>query len=135
MDVEASVAKMCAQIDALRSSAMSREAGWTIEIPPPTVYLGLKRNAEPDRVYLLRIQFDDFDRRAPSYTFVDPMTKVRTPNSCPPNVEHSEGRICTTGTRECHEQLHQNDTQYAWDAKKYSVLDTVRTIHRMMNQA
>lgn len=134
MDFETTVARMLAQIDLVEASAMTRESGWTVEIAPPTVYVGLKRAAEPERTYLLRIQFDDFDRRTPSYTFVDPTTKVRSATCVPPNVEHCDGKICTPGTREFHEDLHKNDAQYAWDPAKYTVLATVRMIYRMMNQ-
>lgn len=134
MDLETTIEKMLAQIDTLQTSAMTREFGWKVAIGPPTVFISLSGFAEPERIYLLRIEFDDYDRRAPSYTFVDPVSRVWSGACRPSGVEHSDGKICTPGTREFHEDLHKNDAQYLWDPQKYTVLGTVRMIHRMMNQ-
>lgn len=125
---------MIAQVDQARTSAMARQFGWIFTIDELTVYVTLSRHQEPARAYLLRTKFDEFTRRAPSYTFVDVATKQETPSACPPNVMHSESKICTPGTREFHESLHQNDAQYPWDPDKYTYLSTVRMIHRLMNQ-
>lgn len=134
MDQETTAAKMAAQLARLRASAMTRAFAWKVESEGLTARVGLPRNAEPNRIYVLRIQFDEYDRRAPIYTFVNPQTYAWSTECVPPNVEHSPGKICTPGTREFHEDLHKNDAQHAWDPVKYPVIDTVRMIHRMMNQ-
>lgn len=131
MDGETVKAKMLAQVDAARHSKMAAKSGWLFEIDGLTMYVTLRRGAEPGRDYVLRAQFDEFPKRAPSYVFVDPKTKTDVPQCWPPGVKHSEGAICTPGTREFHERIHPNDAQYAWDPERYTVLGTVRMIHRM----
>lgn len=135
MDVETTKAKMMAQVDQARQSAMVLALGWQFEIDELTVHVALSRRKEPGRANLLRVRFDEFPKRCPSYGFVDPETKQETPDAWPPGVMHSPYKICTPGTREFHEDLHKNDAQYRWDADKYTFLSTLRMIHRLMEAA
>ncbi len=135
MDIETTTAKMMAQVDQVRQSAMARTLGWQFEIDELTVYVALSRRKEPDRTYLLRARFDEFPKRPPSYGFVDPETKEGAPDTWPPGVMHSPYKICTPGTREFHEDLHKNDAQYRWDPDRYTFLSTLRMIHRLMEAA
>ena len=132
MDIETTKAKMMEQVDEARHSAMAGNLGWAFVVEDRIVYVTLPRRKEPSRDYLLRVQFDDFPKRAPSYMFIDPITRQNVPDAWPSGVMHSESRICTPGTREFHEHLHANDAQYPWDPGRYTFLSTVRMIHRLM---
>lgn len=132
MDLETTRAKMLSQGGEARASAMARSLHWEFEVAGLAVYVTLRRRTEPGRAYVLRAHFDDFPRRAPSYVFVDPATRQDIESAWPPGVAHSRSKICTPGTREFHEDLHQNDAQHAWDPAKYTLLNTVRMIHRLM---
>lgn len=132
MDLEITRAKMLAQVDEACASAMAKSFRWEFEVVELVVYTTLRRRSEPDRVYVLCAQFDDFPRRAPSYIFVDPATREDIESAWPPGVAHSRSKICTPGTREFHEDLHKNDAQHPWDPAKYTLLSTVRMIHRLM---
>ena len=124
---------MLAQIEQARVSAMARGSAWDFEINELTAFVSMHREKGADTRYLLRIRFDDFDRRAPSYVFVNAETREPDAAAWPPNVMHSEWKICTPGTREFHEEIHQNDAQYVWDSNKYTVIATLRMIQRLMD--
>ena len=136
MDAETVRAKMMDQLDQARHSAMAHAFGWIFEIQDLAVYVTMRHRRQPDCIYLLRVTFDDFPLRAPSYVFVDRNTKQISPEAWPPNVKHSDNppSICTPGTREFHEHLHQNDAQHRWDSDRYTVLSTLCEIHRLMER-
>jgi len=131
MDLETSRAKMMAQVDAARLSALAKAFAWTLEVDSLTAYVEMRPRRLPDRLYLLRVCFDDFPERAPSYSFVDRVSRQPVESAWPPNVMHSDNGICTPGTREFHERLHKNDAQYPWDHEKYTFLSTLTEIHRL----
>lgn len=137
MDAETVRAKMLAQVDAARQSGLARAFGWRFEIDGLTVHVTLSPRRRPDLVYLLRVAFDDFPRRAPSYVFVDRATKQETETAWPPGVRHGgpPPGICTPGTREFHEHLHREDRQYPWDPDRYTFRYTLAEIHRMMERS
>jgi hypothetical protein len=134
MDTETVQAKMGEYIAPARDAALARACGWTIEID--RAYVTLRHRRKPEFVYLLRVSFDEFPRRAPSYVFVDRTTKEMTAAAWPPNVKHEEALpgICTPGTREFHEKYHLNDAQYPWDPARYTFVDTLHRIQRLMEQ-
>lgn len=136
MDAETVRAKMSAQLDGARQSAMARALGWDFEVADLTVYVMMRHRRQPDRVFLLRVTFEDFPRRAPSYVFVHPETRALRDDAWPPNVKHGDvlPGICTPGTREFHEKYHLNDGQYPWDAERWTLLDTLQRIHSMMER-
>lgn len=137
MDIETVRAKMLDQVERAQSSAMLREYRWQFELEDLTAYVTMPHRRRSEQLYLLRIQFDDFPRRAPSYVFVDRESKESVAGAWPPNVRHNNrepGAICTPGTREFHEKLHVNDAQHPWDPERYPVLDTVQRIHKMMEK-
>ena len=122
------------QVEEARRSAMAVAFGWTFEIHDLMVYVILRPQQRRERAYLLRVIFEDFPARAPSYVFVDSDTKQITPGAWPPNVKHGSDAICTPGTREFHENLHRNDAQYPWDSNKYTFLKTLREIQKIMDK-
>ncbi len=136
MDHETVRAKMTAQVEQARRSAMATAFGWNFEIEDLTVYVTLRPRRCAESVYVLGASFDDFPKRAPSYVFVDRNTRQITQECWPPGVKHSDNppKICTPGTREFHERLHQNDSQYPWDPEKYTFLSTLSEIHRLMER-
>ena len=137
MDVETVRAKMQAQVETARTSALARAFGWSFEVDGLTVYVTLAPRRHREPVYLLRVAFDDFPSRAPSYVFVDAATKQMTDGAWPPGVRHGgpPPGICTPGTREFHEHLHRGDNQYPWDPDRYTFLSTLTEIHRMSERA
>lgn len=134
MDVETVQTKMLAQVDQVRLSALAKAFAWALEVDGLTVYVGVRPRRLPDRPYLLRVCFDDFPERAPSYSFVDRTSRQPVESAWPPSVMHSDNGICTPGTREFHERLHKNDRQYPWAHEKYTFLSTLTEIHRLMER-
>jgi hypothetical protein len=137
MDLETVQAKMAAQVEAARASALARAFGWTFEVDGLVVYVALAPRRRSASAYLLRATFDDFPRHAPSYVFVDPATRQESEGAWPPGVRHGgpQSGICTPGTREFHEYIHRGDSQYPWDPDRYTFLATVAEIHRMTERA
>lgn len=136
MDLQTVRAKMMAQVDEARRSAMALVYGWEFEIDGLTVYTTMRHRRKREVLHLLRTTFDDFPRLAPSYVFVDRKTKAVLPEQAwPPNVKHGDPDlpgICTPGTREFHQKWHATDTQYPWDPDRWTFLDTLQRIHAMM---
>ena len=134
MDAETTEAKMMEQVGRAQQSAMARELGWGCEVAGLNPYVTLRPRKRSDATFLLRVAFDDFPRKAPSYVFVDIGTKETTEAAWPPNVRHGAQPpgICTPGTREFHENFHANDQGYPWDPDRFTVLDTVARIHQLM---
>jgi hypothetical protein len=100
------------------------------------VYVTVRHRKKPEHVFLLRVNFDDFPRRAPSYVFADKNTKQVTSAAAPRGVLHTDNpqKMCTPGTREFHEDLHRNDAAHPWDPSRYTFLSTVWEIHRLMER-
>jgi hypothetical protein len=136
MDLDTVRAKMMAQVNRAANSAMARAFGWSFEIEDLALYALLRHRRRSEHTYLLRVSFEEFPRRAPSYVFVDRQNKEVTDAAWPPGVKHGDPLpgICTPGTRECHEKYHANDAQYAWDAERYTFLDTLLRIHNLMER-
>lgn len=136
MDIETTRTKMVAQVSRAQSSAMAKVINWTFKVDGLVVYVELRPRHCPENVYLLRVSFDDFPRRAPSYVFVDQGKKEMTEQAWPPDVKHGAEPpgICTPGTREFHEHWHKNDMQHTWDPEKYSFHDTLLRIHQLMER-
>lgn len=134
MDPETVQAKMMTQVIAARQSKMAEVFKWTFEFDGLAVYVTLQPRRRQDLAYLLRATFDDFPKVAPSYVFVDRQTRQVSDAAWPPNVMHSSNAICTPGTREFHEHLHRNDSQWPWDPERFNFLDTLQRIHQMMER-
>lgn len=136
MDIETVRAKMMEQVETAIQSSMTCAFGWVFEVHDLVVLVTLCPRCKRDRVYLIRIAFEDFPKQAPSYLFVDRETKQIKADAWPPNVGHGNPptAICTPGTREFHQHLHRNDAQYAWDPKRLTVLATLHEIHRMIER-
>lgn len=137
MDTDTIRAKMMAQVEAARRSAHAEAYGWRFDVDDLVAYVTLAPRRRPNLSYLLRVGFDDFPSRAPSYVFVDRATKQEIAAAWPPDVRHPgpPPGICTPGTREFHEHLHAQDRQYPWDSDRYTFLSTLAEIHRMMERA
>lgn len=88
MDTEVSHTKMAIQIQQATKSAMSRSFGWQFEVDDLVVYVVIRHRRQAERNYLLKVSFDDFPRRAPSYLFMDFQSKQMTDAAWPPNVRH-----------------------------------------------
>jgi hypothetical protein len=136
MDDETVKTKFGEQLEAARASAMSRVFRWEFELDGLILYVTLRPRRRPELAYLLRVIFDEFPRRAPSYVFVNKATRELDDGSWPAGVRHSSSPpgICTPGTRECHEHYHAGDGGHPWDATKRTLLSTLQEIHRMMER-
>jgi len=134
MDAETIHAKMHAQLDQARLSGIAKACGWEFEVQELTAYVTLAPRRQRDRRFVLRLTFEEFPARAPSYMFVDRQTRQPTSEASPSGVTHPEGGICTPGTREFHERFHRNEAQHPWDAEKYTVLDTLHRIQQLMEK-
>jgi hypothetical protein len=134
MDPETVRAKMIAQVDWALHSAMTKVFAWVIETDGVVAYVQMRHRRRSEYVFLLRASFDEFPRRAPSYVFVDLQSKQLTDSAWPAGARHGDSLpgICTPGTREFHEKYHLNDAQHPWDAERYSFLDTLQRIHKIM---
>lgn len=137
MDLETIQGRMLAQLEPARQSAMAAVCGWNFAIDGLVAHVTMRHRRRPGEEFLLRIAFDDFPRRAPSYVFVDRTTRELSLAGWPPNVKHGDDQlhgICTPGTREFHEKWHLNDEQYPWDPERYPVFDTLQRIHALMER-
>jgi len=121
------------QVNRAASSGMARAVGWSFEIEDLVLYVPLRHRRRSEHTYLLRVTFEEFPRRAPSYVFVDRQSKEVTEAAWPPGV-NAGVRFPESVRRhsEFHEKYHANDAQYAWDAERYTFLDTLLRIQKMM---
>lgn len=133
MDAETVTAKFAQQLEAAQASAMASVFGWEFTLESLVVYVTLRPRRRPELIYFLRVGFDDFPRRAPSYVFVDRSSRQADDAAWPAGVRHGAAPpgICTPGTREFHEHYHVGDGQYPWDPRGYPLLSTLYEIHRM----
>lgn len=115
------------QLEAVRQSAFCRACGWSLRADGLVVCVRIWPRGRPELSFTLRIVFEDFPRRAPSYVFAD---------TWPPGLRQSENPagICTPGTREFHEHYHKNDKQYPWNHEVYTILRTLAEIQRLMER-
>lgn len=132
MDIETVKAKMREQVDDVRKIAPAY--GWLIQEDNLFMYVEMRHRRKPEHVYLVRVVFDDYPMRAPSYVFVSRDSK--SPGSWPPGVKHGADPpgICTPGTRECIEVYHKNDSQYQWDPKKYPTRMVLMEIQKLLEK-
>jgi hypothetical protein len=134
MDDETVRARVREQLEQAQQSGFARRHGWDFDVDGLTVYIKMRRATDPAKEYVLRLTFDDFPKRAPSYKFVDPKTRKPNDDAWPPGTRHEAdgtGGICTPGTREFHEIIHKGDAQYPWDADRYSVLGALHMTQRI----
>ena len=137
MDTETVRLKMQGQVDDALRSAMVGAYKWEFEIDDLIVYVTFRPRRRPERVFLLRVMFGEFPRRAPSYVFVDRSTNLVTDQAWPPDVKHGDDAlpgICTPGTREFHEKWHRTDAQWPWDPDRLTFLDTLQRIQAIMEK-
>lgn len=136
MDTETVETKMMEQVEMARRSGIARALHWGLDVADLVAYVTMQPRHHPEQTFLLRVSFDEFPRRAPSYVFVGRETKQVIDAAWPPGVRHgaSPTGICTPGTREFHEHFHANDQGYPWDAERYTVLDTLHRIHQLMER-
>ena len=136
MDKETVRTKMVAELDLARSSRLADAFGWTFEVDQLDVFVKMSPRRKRDQACMLKVNFDDFPRQAPSYVFVDLETRTTTVQAWPPGIKHGSqpDGICVAGTRECHAHYHKNDAKYAWEATKWQFLSTLHDIHRLMEK-
>lgn len=134
MDQQTIEAKMATQLQEAQRSAMTKVFAWEYEVSGLVTYIRMRPRKHLDRSYLLRVSFDDYPQRAPSYVFVDATSRQLSDGAWPPGVKHSDPLpgICTPGTREFHEKYHAGDAQYPWSEQRYSFLDTLQRIHALI---
>jgi len=137
MDPETSRSLFTEQLQCAQTSALAKAFGWQFEANDDRVFVLMRGRGEGKPTHLLRVTFDDFPARAPSYQFVDPKTKEAAGCVWPPNLKCREDipGICTPGTREFHEHYHKNDAQYPWDYKTLTVLNTLAEINRLLERS
>ena len=129
MDEQTCRAIMQEQLDQLTNSAFAVACGWQPVMEGLVVTIDLTPR-QPNRhgeSYQLHVNFAEFPRRAPSYTFNGEWPNGVKHNDKPPG-------ICTPGTREFHEVYHKNDKQHPWDHSVRTVLSTVAEIQRIMER-
>lgn len=130
MDAETVREFAVVEIEKAKNSRVAEVLGWVFEIDGLAVFISIRPRTAPEKEYLLRITFEDFPRRCPSFLFVNSGSKQ--PGNWPPNIQHGSGGICIPGTREFHEQIHQNDQQYPYDPDTYSLLETLHRIQLLV---
>jgi hypothetical protein len=136
MDAETVSAKFDEQLQGAKASAMAPVFAWEFSLEGLVLYVKLRPRRRSELTYLLRVGFDDFPRRPPSFTFVNQVSKHPDDAAWPPGVRHGAQPpgICTPGTREFHENYHGGDGQYPWDSARYPLLVPLHEIHRMMER-
>ena len=136
MDEATVRAKMTEEIDRVRRSSLAVAFGWTLDVDGLDAFVVMSPRRQRDRIFLLKMNFDDFPRQAPSCIFVDVETRSPSAEAWPPKVKHEQqpDGICIAGTRECHAHYHENDSACAWDPAKWPLLPTLTEIHRFMEK-
>ena len=136
MDKATVRAKMAVEIDRVLSSKLSVALGWTIDVNEFDAYIAMTPRGKPGQAYLMKVNFDDFPRQAPSCIFVDVQTRSPCPEAWPLGVKHGgqPDGICVAGTRECHSHYHKNEAAYVWDAGKWPLKSTLVDIHQLMEK-
>lgn len=132
MDAETIYAKIDAQVsDALKIAGPFK---WQIQKDGFTVFVAMCHRRKSDHIFLLRVSFDDYPQRAPSYVFVN--GDRQTPGGWPPKVKHGSNPpgICTPGTRECIEHYHRGDAKYQWDPNMYTFRFVLMGIQTMLEK-
>jgi len=126
------------ELDCIRKGMLCKTYKWNFEanIDEYLVYVNITSRKAQDKEYLLRIKFDDYPQRAPSYIFVDKTTKEEKNDAWPPRIRHPgpPPGICTPGTREFHENLHKKDARYQWDAEKYNIGNTLMQLQLLVDK-
>ena len=127
---------MVEELDRVRTSGLCRAFGWDIDVDGLATYVWLRPRKRKDLAFLLRATFEDFPNRAPSCIFVDEQTRSMDDGAWPRGVRHGgePPGICTLGTREFHEHYHANERQYAWEPDRYTFIQTLAEIHRLMER-
>ena len=136
MDEETVKAKMVAELDRLQQSRLATVFGWRICVDGLNAFLTMSPRMRREPKYLLKVNFEDFPRQAPSCVFVDPKTRLPGPDAWPRKVKHGQqpDGICVAGTRECHAHYHKNEAQYVWDPTTWTLLETLSEIHRLLEK-
>ena len=111
MDEATVKAKIAAEIDRVLCSKLPVAFGWTIDINELDAFVTMSPRGKSEQDYLLKVNFDDFPRQAPSFIFVDVQTRSPCLEAWPLGVKHGgqPDGICVAGTRECHSHYHKNE--------------------------
>lgn len=105
------------------------------------IYVEMHPKASPESRFLARLRCDDYPQRAPSFQFVDPMTKETGSQYWPAkgkgfseavNRNKALPQLCIAGIREFHELLHK---EVQWDPSKYPLASTLETIQAELDNA
>ena len=132
MDPETIKAKMREQVDDVLKIAHA--FGWIVTEEGLAIFVEMRHRRKASHVYLLRVSFEDYPQRAPSYVFVDKET--REPGSWPAEVKHGADPpgICTPGTRECIEVYHKNDSTFQWNPEKSPLRLVLMEIQKLLEK-
>ncbi len=132
MDSVTIIVKIREQADDILKIA--KAFGWIIEQDGLSIFVEMRHRRKSTPIYLLRISFEDYPQRAPSYIFVN--KDKRESGSWPPNVKHGSEPpgICTPGTREFHEHYHKNDAQFQWNPENYSLRFVLMNIQKIIEK-
>lgn len=138
MDPQTVREKFQSEIDVIKNSAICKAFSWEIqvELEKFLTYVEMCSRKAKEKKFLLRIIFDDYPQRAPSYVFVDINTKEEKAEVWPPNLRHPgpPPGICTLGTREFYENLHKNEQAYQWDSNKFKIISTLQNIQILIDR-
>lgn len=135
MDEETIRAKMMEEVVRVQDSAMTEAFNWITEVDGLNVYTTIQHRQKSEIKFLLKTNFEEFPRLAPSYLFVDISTKELTDDAWPRSIKWTNNKdigICIQGTREFYEIIHPNDARYPWDPEKFTFLGTLQQIHLLV---
>ena len=109
------------------------EYDWHLQ--PVQLFVSMYLRDKPDAAFLLRIAFDGFPDKAPSYLFVNPQTKKVELGSWPTGAAFKKKwpGICLKGTREFYDQGHP-DRRGEWSPETYPVASVLQEIQVELNK-
>jgi len=117
--------------------------GWTINVEGFDVYVTLHPKKHPEKTFLTRLRCDEYPKRAPSFQFVDLVTKQEGAQCWPPvgpfqaaiSRSQSQPQLCIPGIREFHEGCHATDASRPWSPEKYSFAAILQAIQVELDKA
>ena len=144
MDPELSKHYFDEQVSKLQSlKGIIEHHGWTINVEGSNVYATMHPKKHPEKTFLARLRCDEYPKRAPSFQFVDPVTRQEGAQHWPSfgpfqaaiGRSQSQPQLCIPGIREFHEGCHAADSSRPWSPEKYSFAAILQAVQAELDKA
>jgi len=144
LDTELSKYYFSEQVSKLQSlKGVKEHHGWRTDIKGFDIFVTMHPKKHPEKSFLARLRCEEYPKRAPSFQFVDPVTKQEGsqywPNIGPFQAaisrSQSNPQLCILGIREFHEGCHASDSSHPWSYEKYPLAIILEAVQAELNKA